>query len=183
MARIVLVTGGGRSGKSSYALQLGTSLPGPRAFLATCPRIDGEMRQRILEHQQERASPNWCTIEEPLNVARLLASERQYQVVLVDCLALWVNNLMHEAAQAGHELQEEDIRRLCGEMLARSGERPGTVIFVTNEVGMGIIPDNALARRYRDLLGRCNQVMAAGAETVILMTCGIPLTLKTGANP
>jgi len=180
MAPIILVTGGSRSGKSAYAQKVAERLDGPRAFVATCPVLDEEMRQRIRKHQQARRGRGWHTIEEAVNLADTLRDARDYQVLLVDCLTLWVNNLLHEAEQTGGRLEEAEIEERCRGLLGVCDGIAGTVIFVTNEVGWGIVPGNALTRRYRDILGRCNQVMAAGADEVILVACGIPIPLKRG---
>lgn len=178
MAHVTLVTGGCRSGKSAFAQGLAESLAGPRTYVATCPVIDDEMRRRIEKHRLARAERHWTTIEQPLDLEAAIAAAAGSRVVLVDCLTLWVNNLMFEAEQAGGVVGEEDIARRCGAVLASCGRHGGHVMFVTNEVGMGIVPENALARRYRDLVGRCNQVVAAGADAVVLVSCGIPLYLK-----
>jgi len=179
MAKIVLVTGGSRSGKSSFARRLAESTGGPRAFVATCPKgLDREMEQRILRHRRERSRKKWRTIEEPVNLARALAVNRKYNVMLVDCLTLWIHNLMHEAEKKRREITEDDIRKTAIRLLKVCRTRPGMVIFVTNEVGLGIVPANALARRFRDLAGRCNQVVAESADMVVLLVSGIPLTLK-----
>lgn len=181
MARIVLVTGGARSGKSAYALKTAHSLPGPRAFVATCPVIDAEMEQRVRKHRQARCRAGWHTIEETTDLARVLRNAREYRVLLVDCLTLWINNLMHEAAQSGQEVDEEAIAERTRQLIDACAERAGTVLFVANEVGMGIVPENAAARRYRDLAGRCSQIMAEGADVVTLVVCGIPVTLRQGS--
>ncbi|MFA5863567.1 MAG: bifunctional adenosylcobinamide kinase/adenosylcobinamide-phosphate guanylyltransferase [Phycisphaerae bacterium] len=178
MARIILVTGGSRSGKSAYAQKLAESLPGPRAYVATCPDIDNEIHQRIHKHREARQHTDWHTIEETLNLADVVNHGQGYNVLLVECVTLWINNLMYEAEKAGREIAEEDVGRRSGEILAACRAFEGTVIFVTNEVGMGIVPENALCRRYRDLVGRCNQVLAADADVVTLVTCGIPLDIK-----
>jgi adenosylcobinamide kinase/adenosylcobinamide-phosphate guanylyltransferase len=178
MAHFTLITGGCRSGKSAYAQQLAESLPGRRAYVATCPVLDEEMRLRIERHQRARSRAQWETIEEPLNLAGALAGNPEYEVVLVDCVTLWVNNLMYLVERNGIQLRERDLTRHCEEVLEAGSKREGTVIFVTNEVGLGIVPDNALARRYRDLAGWCNQRIAAAADTVTLVTCGLPLHLK-----
>ncbi len=177
MARIILITGGGRSGKSAYALGRGRARPGPRVFLATCPPLDDEMKARIRRHQAARDPADWQTLEETLDLAGALA-RADANVVLVDCLTLWLNNLLHEAEVSGAALTEADIEKRCRELLAAAAGHGGAVIFVTNEIGMSVIPENALARRYRDLVGRCNQVMAAAADEVILLISGIPMQLK-----
>jgi len=175
MGKIVLITGGSRSGKSTYAQSLAESLPGKRAFVATCPIVDKEMDKRIEIHRQHRLNKGWQTIEEPLDLTGVMRSNSQYDVLLVDCLTLWVNNVLHEA---DGEVTEDDISSQCSELLDVCSQRNCTVIFVTNEVGMGIVPNNALARRYRDLVGRCNQMIAAIADEVVLVTCGIATKLK-----
>jgi adenosylcobinamide kinase/adenosylcobinamide-phosphate guanylyltransferase len=185
MARIVLVTGGCRSGKSTYAQALCQGLPGRKVFIATCPVVDEEMRRRIRRHQEVRPK-DWDTVEEPTALAGATLAARQYDVVLVDCLTLWVNNLLYEAGRPagplrGHpaaQLDEEHVAECCQQVLAACGEHPGTVVFVSNEVGMGIVPENAQARLFRDLLGRCNQMVAGAADTVVLMVSGIPVPVK-----
>jgi adenosylcobinamide kinase / adenosylcobinamide-phosphate guanylyltransferase len=178
MARVILVTGGGRSGKSTFAQGLAESMAGRRAYIATCPVIDDEMAARVRKHREARKAGRWDTIEEPLALADALRRDGGHDVCLVDCLTLWVNNVVYEAEKVGRAVTEDDVARLCDEILEACRRRPGAVIFVTNEVGMGIIPENPLARRYRDLAGRCNQVIARKSETVILMVSGIPVTIK-----
>jgi adenosylcobinamide kinase/adenosylcobinamide-phosphate guanylyltransferase len=146
--------------------------------VATCPLVDAEMRERIVLHQQARARSQWHTIEETLDLAGVLAGDSRHEVLLVDCLTLWVNNLMFAAESSGRELSEENMEAAAGELQTACRGRPGTVIFVTNEVGMGLVPASPQGRRFRDLAGRCNQVIAAEADTVTLMVCGIPLNLK-----
>ncbi len=183
MARIILVTGGCRSGKSTHAQALAEALPGRRAYVATCPVFDDELRERVRRHREHRRDKGWETIEEQLDLVGVLAAAADYDVLLVDCLTLWVSNMLmgaaHDgAADSGPLLDEAQIAERCREFLVACRQREGTVIFVTNEVGMSIVPENALARRFRDLMGRCNQVVAAEADEVVLLTCGIPLTLK-----
>ena len=178
MGRIMLVTGGARSGKSDFAQRLAESFPGRRAYVATCEPLDEEMRERIRKHRQARAGNGWETIEEPIRLNKVLSDAACYDVVLVDCLTLWVSNLMYESTQGGSELSEEQVALRCQDVLDACRAHPGTVVFVTNEVGMGIVPENALARLFRDLIGRCNQIIAAAADNVTLMSCGIPVMLK-----
>lgn len=178
MTRIVLVTGGCRSGKSAYAQCLAESLPPTRLFVATCPVTDDEIRRRIEQHRLARQDRGWETIEEQCDLARILRCNGQHQVLLVDCVTLWINNLMYHAEREGRPLTEADVVEQCRQVLDAAAACAGTVIFVTNEVGLGVVPENARARHYRDLIGRANQVLAARADTVALLCCGIALHLK-----
>jgi adenosylcobinamide kinase / adenosylcobinamide-phosphate guanylyltransferase len=193
---LILITGGGRSGKSSYAQRLVEALPGPRIYLATSIPFDAELQERVAKHRESRQQGAWAaTVEEPLALAEAIRGAPGSATILVDCLTMWVGNLMWAAEQeAGATecgatvggaipvLTEAQVASLCSEVVAASREREGSVVFVTNEVGLGIIPENPAARLYRDLLGRCNQVMAAAADTVLLMVSGLPLVLK-GQGP
>lgn len=178
MGRITLVTGGSRSGKSLYAQRLAEAIPGRRVFIATAPVTDAEMADRVRRHREARTGLDWETAEEGVRLAETLREATGYGVALVDCLTLWVNNLMYEAEQRGAEVTEEDVAERCGELLEACRAFPGEVVLITNEVGMGIVPGDALSRRFRDLAGRCNQVVAAGADAVTLVVCGLPMCLK-----
>lgn len=177
MAEITLVTGGCRSGKSRYAQTRAEALADKRTFVATCPPVDAEMEERIRRHRQERQGRGWETIEEPVALAQVLRTAPP-GILLVDCLTLWVGNLLHAAEEAGHILLEDEVAQRSAELLESCQSQQGRVFFVTNEVGMGIVPDNAAARRFRDLLGRCNQVIAAGADEVVLLVSGIAMRVK-----
>ena len=179
MGKIILVTGGSRSGKSDYARLRAEAMPGLRAFVATCPKVDDEMAERIRRHQREREASRWHTIEETTNLPALIRENDRFRVILVDCLTLWVNNLMYAAEQAGRQLSEDEFSLLCGDFLEACGRSDATVLLVTNEVGMGIVPSDPISRRYRDLVGRCNQMVAQAAAEVILVVCGIPIVVKT----
>jgi adenosylcobinamide kinase / adenosylcobinamide-phosphate guanylyltransferase len=209
MARIVLVTGGGRSGKSTYAQRLAQDLSGPRMYIATATPFDQELAERIAAHRRSRGEEHWSgTIEEPLALTRAIRDAAAFPTVLVDCLTVWVGNLMWSAEQAsasgglpggappsgvlgvgappGGGPSEASVAAACDDIVASCREHDGTVVLVTNEVGLGIIPENPAARLYRDLLGRCNQVIAAAADTVILMVAGLPIVVKDeagGATP
>lgn len=178
MAQVILITGGARSGKSAYAQALAEALAGPRTFIATCPALDEETAARIRRHQAARAGGAWTTVEEESDLAAALRRWGGEGVALVDCLTLWINNLLYLAERRDRTVSEDDIAHRCREIVSVCRPLPGTAIFVTNEVGLGIVPDNALARLYRDLAGRCNQVMAEAADAVVLMVSGLPLCLK-----
>lgn len=178
MAEIILVTGGGRSGKSAHAQKLAESLPGPRLYVATCPVIDAELAERVAKHQAARVAADWETIEETLDLAGTIRRAGRTRVLLVDCLTLWVNNLFYAAEQAGEEFTEAQMIARGRELIEACGAYEGAVIFVANELGMGIVPENALARRFRDCAGRLSQIVAAAARTVTFVVAGIPLTLK-----
>jgi adenosylcobinamide kinase/adenosylcobinamide-phosphate guanylyltransferase len=183
LAKITLIVGGSRSGKSDYARRRAESLPGPRLFVATCPPLDEEMRARIADHRLARSASEWDTIEEFGDlIAAIERATGKYQVILVDCLTLWLNNLMNEANADGREMTEKDIALICEQLVRTCARLSGSVLFIANEVGMGIVPDNRAARRFRDLAGRCNQVMAGAADEVVLVSCGIPLFLKGGGD-
>jgi adenosylcobinamide kinase/adenosylcobinamide-phosphate guanylyltransferase len=178
MGQIILVTGGGRSGKSSWAQRTAESMSALRVFIATCPVIDDEMRERIRKHRQARDEKNWHTIEEPLDIAGAIDSSHEFPVALVDCLTLWINNLMYRAEKEKMSITETDVAAECRFVIEAAKRHPGAVLFVTNEAGMGIVPENAQARLYRDLAGRCNQVIAEAGDSVVLMISGIPLEIK-----
>jgi adenosylcobinamide kinase/adenosylcobinamide-phosphate guanylyltransferase len=163
---IGLVLGGARSGKSAYAEGLITALPPPWAYCATAQALDGEMRERIAHHRARRG-PDWQTIEEPRNIARLI--EASTSPMLVDCLTLWLTNLM---------LARRDIEMETAKLIAAARAANAPVVFVSNEVGLGIVPENALAREFRDRAGRLNQAMAAIASRVVFMIAGMPMVLK-----
>lgn len=170
-SEIVLILGGARSGKSRFALNLASSRSGRKAFLATAQPGDEEMQGRIARHRRERA-PAWATFEEPLAIPSLLRElALSHQVLLVDCLTLWVSNLLHDEA-GGLERNTGELIRVLGEV------GPAHVFLVSNEVGMGIVPETALARRFQDEAGRLHQTLAALAAEVYLVTAGIPLRLK-----
>ena len=178
MGQIILVTGGSRSGKSAYAQKTAEMLPEPRAFLATGPPIDEEMRERIRKHQDARRQRRWHTIEQPLDITGTIENAHEFPTVLVDCLTLWINNLLYQAEQNGKSISESEIARECRRLVAACKAHPGTIILVTNEIGMGIIPENALSRLYRDLVGRCNQIIGEASIRIVLLVSGQPIEIK-----
>lgn len=183
MGDVLLVTGGVRSGKSAYALQRAEAIGGRRIYLATAPALGVDMEERIERHKRERAASGWETVEETTALADALRRIDPDAVVLLDCLTLWVNNLLHEAQTTGASLDEVRMQGLAEGVCAELRARAGSSVLVTNEVGMGVLPGNRLARVFCDLAGRCNQVVARHADEVVCMVSGMPLTLKasTGA--
>jgi adenosylcobinamide kinase/adenosylcobinamide-phosphate guanylyltransferase len=163
-----LVLGGARSGKSRYAEQIAKLSRSPWIYVATAESFDDEMATRIAEHKGRRGN-GWQTIDAPLDLAGALAALPRSATVLVDCLTLWLSNLM----LAERDIEAE-IQRLEAAMLAH--EAP--LVLVSNEVGFGIVPDNALARRFRDFQGLLNQRVAARADRVVLVVAGLPMIVK-----
>ena len=164
---VILIGGGSRSGKSRYALELAQQRGARRPmFLATAQALDGEMAERIRKHREERGD-GFVTLEEPFELAAALRALPDCDTVVVDCLTLWVSNLM----LAGRGIPTE-------ELIAAARATAATVVFVSNEVGCGIVPENALARQFRDLAGALNQRVAAAADEVYWMVFGIPVKVK-----
>ncbi len=178
MARTILVTGGCRSGKSRYAMELAQTLGERGLYIATAAASDAEMEERISRHRQERERWGWSTLEEPTDLCGALCQTCEAEVLLVDCLTIWISNLMFEASKNDTSLDEVSVSDHCRALIDAARRHCGTVIFVSNEVGMGIAPENATARRFRDLAGRCNQLIAADCDEVTLVASGIPLHLK-----
>jgi adenosylcobinamide kinase/adenosylcobinamide-phosphate guanylyltransferase len=170
-SRVTLVLGGARSGKSRYAESLITALPPPFVYIATAEAGDAEMAERIAVHRSRRGAA-WQTIEAPHDLADALSTVATGTPVLLDCLTLWLSNRMLAKADLKDDLDAEIDR------LEEAFNRVGPVVMVANEVGSGIVPDNALARRFRDLQGALNQRLAARADQVVLMVAGLPLIVK-----
>ncbi|WP_174275373.1 bifunctional adenosylcobinamide kinase/adenosylcobinamide-phosphate guanylyltransferase [Sphingomonas bacterium] len=165
----LLVLGGARSGKSRYAQARAEAVDGARIFIATAQAFDDEMTERIARHRADR-DQSWRTIEAPLDLAEAIATaSRAEAVILVDCLTLWMSNVL----LADRDTEAESLR-----LAAAVAASPAMLILVSNEVGFGIVPDNALARRFRDAAGTLNQSIARIADEVILVAAGLPLKLK-----
>lgn len=171
MAELTLVLGGARSGKSRHAEALvrAASAALPPVYIATAQAFDAEMQARIAQHRSERAGHGWQDIEAPLDLAGALAAAPPGAAVLIDCLTLWLSN---------HLLAEHDLEAECRALRDALAARDGVVVAVANEVGLGIVPENALARRFRDAAGRLNQDLAAQAGRVVFIAAGLPLVLK-----
>jgi adenosylcobinamide kinase/adenosylcobinamide-phosphate guanylyltransferase len=176
MAEVILITGGARSGKSAEALRLAEPYE-RRVFIATAEAFDDEMRERIERHKAERGD-GWETIETPLDLAGAVRSVVDLNVALViDCLTVWIGNLMH------HDATMTEAASPCNDLIEVLRQSPARrIICVTNEVGMGIVPEHALSRRFRDVAGRLNQRIAAVADRVILMVCGQSLIIKSASE-
>ena len=177
MARTIFITGGARSGKSTCAEKLAREFGAPLCYLATAQTLDNEMDERVRRHRERRGG-EWSTIEEPIHLSQALARcDGQYQAILVDCVTLWLSNLLFKYEDAAENIEEriqEDLQRLKSTLQGMVTP----VILVSNEVGMGIVPDNALARMFRDIAGTTNQTLAAAADEVHVVISGIPLKLK-----
>ena len=164
--RLTLILGGARSGKTRYAEGMIKALPAPWVYVATAEVWDEEMRERVERHKADRSEAGWITVEAPIDLAAALATDHP---VLVDCLTLWVTNLM---------LGDHDIEAATARLEAALQNRTAPTFLVANEVGLGIVPDNKMAREFRDHAGRLHQRLAARADHVVLTVAGLPLTVK-----
>ncbi len=165
----LLVLGGARSGKSRFAQRQAEALPGELVYIATAQAFDAEMEDRIARHRATRG-PRWRTVDAPIALAAaILVESRLDSVVLVDCLTLWASNLL---------LGEQDVAAAIPALTDAIAQASGKIILVTNEVGLGIVPDNALARRFRDIAGDINQAVAACVDSAIFVAAGLPMVLK-----
>ena len=172
-AKRILVLGGARSGKSAYAESLAKGWRGECVYIATAQAHDEEMAERIKAHRDRRGE-KWKTFGAMLDLAGALrgaASDGSF--VLIDCLTLWLTNVM---------LAEQDCEAAVGELVAALSEAPGTVVMVSNEVGLGIVPDSPLGRRFRDAAGQANRRIAEIADEVVFMTAGLPMVLKPSTS-
>ncbi len=181
MARTIFITGGARSGKSSFAEKLAREFGAPLGYLATAQTLDSEMDERVRVHRERRGA-EWHTIEEPIHLSQaLVRCDGLYQAILVDCLTLWLSNLLfsyEDAAENCENLIHEDLKRLKATLQAMSTP----VILVSNEVGMGIVPDNRLARLFRRHRRNGESDLAAAADEVYVVISGIPLKLEVNKN-
>ena len=168
LPNLTLILGGAASGKSSYAERLVNAGGRTRVYIATAQAFDDEMRDKIAAHRATRGD-GWQTIEAPLDVAGALRGVGDGEVVLLDCATLWLSNAM---------LAERDLAQECAALLAALRACPAPVVVVSNEVGMGIVPEHAMSRRFRNAQGSLNQDLAAQADLVVAVMAGLPLVLK-----
>ena len=174
MTRHALVLGGARSGKTAFAESLAMRSGSKPVYLATAEALDAEMRERVASHQRGRGE-RFATIEEPIALSdALLVAAREHDVILIDCLTLWITNLL---------IANQDVAMAVSELGATLVQlKTARVIMVSNEVGLGIVPDNAMARTFRDLAGSAHQRLAEVCDDVYFVVAGLPLTLK-GETP
>jgi adenosyl cobinamide kinase/adenosyl cobinamide phosphate guanylyltransferase len=172
MKKFIMITGGARSGKSYFSEETAMKLGNNYVYIATMQAFDSEMKERIKKHRARRGK-QWRTFEEPLNVAALLRKEdKKGRVFLIDCLTLFIsNNLLEGRREEAIKGKVEELAELCSACKA-------SVVIVTNEVGMGIVPDNKLGREFRDIQGKANQIIAAAADEAYFMVSGLPIKLK-----
>ncbi len=167
-APVTFILGGAASGKSKFAEDLCFKSAKPKSYLATSQVFDDEMKTKVATHLRQRGS-DWTTYEEPLAAAAVLRQLPPEQICLLDCATMWLTN---------HLLAEHDLQAAQAELLAAIRTCPAELVVVSNEVGQGIVPENALARRFREAQGRLNIALAASADTVVKVTAGLPLVLK-----
>ena len=179
MGKIILVTGGARSGKSSFAEKFALKIGGDRAaYIATAQIFDDEMIFRVKLHQSRRGT-NWQTFEAPFDAHEKISEAAEtFDAILFDCVTLYVGNFLCAAVVDDEKILCDELRRLIQKLIDAAKNSEATTIFVTNEVGNGIVPDNKLARRFRDLAGIANQMLAAEAEKVFLTVAGIAVDVR-----
>lgn len=167
----ILILGGARSGKSAYALELAASFSRDKVFIATAEALDDEMRARIEKHKAYRSS-SWTTVEEPTEIIEVIAKNKEASLILIDCVTLWLTNLMEKG------LTDADILKEVSWLSSAIKETLGAVIIVSNEVGHSLVSENPLGRRFTDLSGRANQKLAKAADEVYFITAGLGTKLK-----
>lgn len=169
MGKIIFITGGARSGKSSFALKEALKIKGTKAYIATALALDEEMKERIERHKKDRGD-DWDTYEEPLRISDVIKKIKgEYEAVVLDCLTLWLSNLIHAEVNVKSEIES---------FISSLVTRHSSLFIISNEVGMGIVPENELAREFRDMAGLLNQRVAEISDEVYLVVTGIPVKIK-----
>lgn len=167
--KIIFITGGARSGKSSFAIAEASKAKGKKAYIATAEALDDEMKERIERHRKQRGN-EWDTYEVPLRISEVIKkTEKDYKVIVIDCLTLWLSNLLHSGKD-----REREIKSFCRSLSTIHC----SLYIVSNEVGMGIVPENEMARKFRDIAGVLNQKVAGIADEVYMAVAGIPVKIK-----
>jgi adenosylcobinamide kinase/adenosylcobinamide-phosphate guanylyltransferase len=174
MKKIIFITGGAKSGKSDFVLEEASEISGKKAYIATAEDLDEEMRKRIEEHKKKRGE-GWDTYEEPLRLSEVIRKiNSEYEVIIIDCLTLWLSNLIQDKCDSDRE-----IKNLIDTLENSKLQTPNSKLFiVSNEVGMGIVPENEMVRRFRDTAGILNQKVAEISDEVYLIAAGIPVKIK-----
>ena len=168
LQKLTLVLGGAASGKSKYAESIIRQSGKNPVYLATSQPFDDEMQAKVTAHRQQRGD-GWDTIEEPINISKVLDSVNETQAVLIDCATLWLGNLMH---------YDHDTDAAFDDLVAACRRCAAPVVIVSNELGMGLVPETSMGRKFRNLHGKMNQQIAAAADTVLFVAAGLPMTLK-----
>jgi adenosylcobinamide kinase/adenosylcobinamide-phosphate guanylyltransferase len=172
--RLIVIGGGARSGKSRFAVTHAEALGARRLFVATAERSDDEMRERIARHRADRAGTGFDTLEEPRALPEALDADRAHDVILVDCLTIWISNLLVDGATA------DTVQDRIAALLAALARRRAHIVIVSNEVGMGLVPETPLGRVFRDLTGLAHQRLAVVADELYLAAMGVLLRLRPG---
>jgi adenosylcobinamide kinase/adenosylcobinamide-phosphate guanylyltransferase len=174
--RLTLILGGARAGKSSYAEACAKDVERV-VFIATAEALDDDMTARIARHRTERPA-HWSTVEAPLDLSGAIAGAHPDAALIIDCLTLWTSNALFAHPERSADEVTAAVAAGTADWLAAAARHRGSIFVVSNEVGLGIVPENALSRQYRDLLGRVNQQVAAAADDVVLVVAGIPVSIK-----
>ncbi|WP_196594041.1 bifunctional adenosylcobinamide kinase/adenosylcobinamide-phosphate guanylyltransferase [Pectinatus sottacetonis] len=179
MGKIILITGGARSGKSKFAEELVKSQGKPQAYIATAQIFDEEMKQRVALHKKRRAD-DWYTVEAPFNAENAIEQCQDFPAILFDCMTVYTSNIIcsYDIEKLTPAKIQNKILTAIKKLIEAAKKHIGTTVFVTNEVGSGIVPENKLARQYRDIAGLCNQYTAQAADKVYFIVSGIPLKIK-----
>lgn len=177
MAQIIFISGGCRSGKSDFAQNYAEQKSGTKIYIANAPLIDDEMKARALQHQKLRKGKNWITIEEQVHLKKTFENNSA-DIWLIDCITMWINNLQYHASLNQQDINEMVIADKCNDLIKTWEKIDATIILVSDEIGMGLIPENQVNRQYRDFLGRANRIFAEVADKAYFVVSGIALPLK-----